>query len=227
MKQLINDAQELYEQGSQSENDDVAESVSEQADKNSPISSQAKPKKSKRKQSQKQSPKDSDNSIDAASLDSGDDHTGDEHPTKKSKLSKGASKKLSSKVTHGDSKSEETIKRLKNYVNKCGIRKVWSKELADCNTASTQIARLKAILQDLGVEGRPTLEKCEKVKSERELKAEIESLSTDNILETKKRNASSAAPISEDAEEIADEVEEAKKNDLDLSFLGDQSSDSD
>jgi hypothetical protein len=89
------------------------------------------------------------------------------------------------------------------------------------------------------------LEKCEKVKSERELKAEIESLSTDNILETKKRNASSAAPISEDAEEIADEVEvkiwtehmhwkgsnalyqEAKKNDLDLSFLGDQSSDSD
>jgi hypothetical protein len=51
------------------------------------------------------------------------------------------------------------------------------------------------------------LEKCEKVKSERELKAEIESLSTDNILETKKRNASSAAPISEDAEEIADEVE--------------------
>jgi hypothetical protein len=117
MKQLINDAQvyiiwiqvvfvsvahllaqELYEQGSQSENDDVAESVSEPADKNSPISSQAKPKKSKRKQSQKQSPKDSDNSIDAASLDSGDDHTGDEHPTKKSKLSKGASKKLSSKV---------------------------------------------------------------------------------------------------------------------------------
>ncbi|KAG2184697.1 hypothetical protein INT43_000610 [Umbelopsis isabellina] len=227
MKQLINDAQELHDQGSQSMEEDVTESVSKSATEKSAASSQAKPKKSKRKKANKSSPNVSDDSIDASSVASGDDdHYDDEHSAKKAKTSNNASDKSSSKATYGDSKAEETIKRLKNYVNKCGVRKVWSKELADCKTTSAQIARLKSILQDLGVEGRPTLEKCEKVKSERELKAEIESLSTENILETKIRNAGSAAPVDVEPEDNADEIEEAKKNDLDLSFLGDQSSDS-
>ena len=37
--------------------------------------------------------------------------------------------------------------------------------------------------------GRPTLEKCQKVKAERELKAEIASLSTENILDDDKASS--------------------------------------
>ncbi|KAJ2956033.1 hypothetical protein NQZ79_g8067 [Umbelopsis isabellina] len=206
MKQLINDAQELHDQEPQPREEDVTESASEPAKQKSTASSQAK--KSKRKRIKKSSPNVSDQSIDASSEASGDDDDDDdedEHPAKKTKTVKNTSENASSKAAHGDSKAEETIKRLKNYVNKCGVRKVWSKELADCKTTSAQIARLKSILQDLGVD---------------------ESLSTENILETKKRNASSAAPVDEEPEDNADEIEEAKKNDLDLSFLGDQSSDS-
>lgn len=87
------------------------------------------------------------------------------------------------------------------YINKCGVRKIWQKELADCKTYKDQINKLKSILEDLGVEGkmmiqglrsitenlstgkgRPTLEKCQKVKAERELQAEIASLDKSNIL---------------------------------------------
>jgi hypothetical protein len=55
--------------------------------------------------------------------------------------------------------------------------------------------------------GRPTLEKCEAVKSERELKAEIESLSTENILPSNKRSTRSELPSEYTAEAIAEEVE--------------------
>lgn len=39
------------------------------------------------------------------------------------------------------------------------------------------------------VSGRPTLEKCQKVKAEREIKAEVESLDTENIIESSSRRA--------------------------------------
>jgi hypothetical protein len=51
------------------------------------------------------------------------------------------------------------------------------------------------------------LEKCEAVKSERELKAEIESLSTENILPSNKRSTRSELPSEYTAEAIAEEVE--------------------
>ncbi|KAI9279704.1 hypothetical protein BC943DRAFT_340424 [Umbelopsis sp. AD052] len=147
----------------------------------------------------------------------------DAPPSKKSKSKKTTAKK----TAKAESKSEETIKRLKSYINKCGVRKIWSKELAGCETANSQIARLQSILRDLGVEGRPTVEKCEKIRSERELKAEIDSLSRDNILALEKRATRSVVPPVDAVEDTTEEVEEAKKNDLDLTFLGDQSSDSD
>ncbi|KAI7862362.1 hypothetical protein BDF14DRAFT_1856976 [Spinellus fusiger] len=49
------------------------------------------------------------------------------------------------------SPNEEKIKRLKHYINKCGVRKQWGKELADCKTAKSQTNKLEAILKELGV----------------------------------------------------------------------------
>ncbi|CAG8570396.1 10491_t:CDS:2 [Cetraspora pellucida] len=77
---------------------------------------------------------------------------------------------------------EATIKELKAFIVKCGVRKVWSKELADCDTISSQIDRLNKILRDLGIKGRPTLEKCNRVRKRRELEAELNSMDVGNIV---------------------------------------------
>ncbi|CAI2182361.1 7995_t:CDS:2, partial [Funneliformis geosporum] len=92
-------------------------------------------------------------------------------------------------------KDDKTIKNLKSLINKCGVRKIWAKELTDCKTNSSKIRKLKQMLVDLGVEGRPTLEKCKKVKKRRELEAELKAMSAENIIsddvkETRKARAS-------------------------------------
>ncbi|KAJ2873564.1 hypothetical protein GGH93_003135 [Coemansia aciculifera] len=71
--------------------------------------------------------------------------------------------------------SETTITNLKQYITKCGLRKVWAKELAGLSGAQ-QIQHLKDILSELGMEGRPTLEKCKKIKAKRDLLAELEEI---------------------------------------------------
>ncbi|CAG8745399.1 5303_t:CDS:2, partial [Funneliformis caledonium] len=92
-------------------------------------------------------------------------------------------------------KEDKKIKNLKSLINKCGVRKTWAKELVDCKTNLSKIRKLKQILVDLGVEGRPTLEKCKKVKKRRELEAELRAMSAENIIsddvkETRKARAS-------------------------------------
>ncbi|KAI8341336.1 hypothetical protein BC941DRAFT_416553 [Chlamydoabsidia padenii] len=131
------------------------------------------------------------------------------------------------------SADDETIKRLKGYIRKCGVPIIRQSELADCPTKKSQIQKLKSMLEDLGVEGRPTIEKCEKVKVERELKKEIDSLDTDNILESSSRGPSlRSRTLSSNKKKrrIVEEEEEDGDSDdaprpLDLSFLGDQSDD--
>lgn len=59
-----------------------------------------------------------------------------------------------------------------------------ARELADCATAAAEIKKLKAILEELGMKGRPSLDKCDAIKKERELKAELDSLDTSLILDT-------------------------------------------
>ncbi|KAI9013736.1 hypothetical protein CLU79DRAFT_388656 [Phycomyces nitens] len=136
--------------------------------------------------------------------------------------------KSKDKASTGATPNEEKIKRLKQYVSKCGVRKQWAKEFSDCTNDRQQIKRLQEILVELGVEGRPTIEKCEKVKMQREIKDELASLDTQNILDddkgihTRGKRVRKPRNIIEDSE---DEDEE-KPASFDISFLGDQSSDS-
>ncbi|KAJ1899854.1 hypothetical protein LPJ66_001857 [Kickxella alabastrina] len=87
--------------------------------------------------------------------------------------------------------NEATISNLKSYINKCGLRKVWAKELSGMNAAQ-QIRHLKKLLDDLGMEGRPTLEKCKKIKDKRELQAELEAMDNNVIIDD--RDGSPADP---------------------------------
>lgn len=66
------------------------------------------------------------------------------------------------------------IKRLQGWLVKCGIRKMWSRELAPYDTAKAKIRHLKDMLSDAGMKGRCSLEKARQIREERELKADLE-----------------------------------------------------
>jgi hypothetical protein len=55
----------------------------------------------------------------------------------------------------------------------CGVRKVWKKEFTNLDTPSGQIKRLNEILKDLGMSGRPSLEKARSLRAQRELAQEL------------------------------------------------------
>ncbi|CAB4475480.1 uncharacterized protein OCT59_018369 [Rhizophagus irregularis] len=130
--------------------------------------------------------KDEDDDTDLSSLED------DKPRNKKRKTEKALTKPVNNKPVNDKlvndksvtttEKNEKRIKSLKMSINKCGVRKNWSKELADCDTDSKKIKKLKKFLEDLGVKGRPTLEKCKKVKKNRELEAELRAMDVDNII---------------------------------------------
>lgn len=66
------------------------------------------------------------------------------------------------------------IKRLQGWLVKCGIRKMWARELAPYGTPKTKIKHLKGMLKDVGMEGRYSVEKASRIREERELQADLE-----------------------------------------------------
>ncbi|KAI9816532.1 MAG: hypothetical protein M1827_001664 [Pycnora praestabilis] len=71
---------------------------------------------------------------------------------------------------------EAEIKRLQSWLIKCGIRKMWYKELAPYDSSKTKISHLKGMLKDAGMDGRYSAEKAKQIKDDRELKAELEAV---------------------------------------------------
>lgn len=64
------------------------------------------------------------------------------------------------------------IKRLQSNLLKCGVRKLWHKELAGYDTPKAKINHLRKLLADVGMTGRFSEAKARQIKAERELKAE-------------------------------------------------------
>ena len=94
-------------------------------------------------------------------------------PTGKSKpqTSKTAKTASTGKELSAD---EEEIKRLQGWLQKCGIRKLWHRELASHSTSKEKIRHLKKMLEEVGMTGRYSAEKAKQIKEARELAAEIE-----------------------------------------------------
>lgn len=84
-----------------------------------------------------------------------------------------ASKKLDDKPV--DANADE-IKRLQGWLVKCGIRKMWYRELAPYATPKLKIQHLKEMLSDAGMTGRYSIEKATQIRNERELKAELDAV---------------------------------------------------
>ena len=91
--------------------------------------------------------------------------------TKKSEVTK--PKRASDGTSDPDA---EEIKRLQGWLIKCGIRKMWYKELAPYDTSKAKIRHLKEMLADAGMTGRYSKEKADQIRDERELKADLEAV---------------------------------------------------
>lgn len=75
--------------------------------------------------------------------------------------------------TSADPNAEE-IKRLQGWLVKCGVRKIWGKELAPYDTPKLKIRHLRALLSQIGMTGRFSAEKAKQIREERELRADLE-----------------------------------------------------
>jgi len=89
--------------------------------------------------------------------------------TKKAKASK---PKADAEVDPDDAE----IKRLQGWLVKCGIRKMWWKELKPYETSKAKIKHLKDMLSAAGMTGRYSIEKATQIKEARELAADIEAV---------------------------------------------------
>lgn len=97
-------------------------------------------------------------------------------PEKKSK----GSSKPKSKAQADDDPDTAEIKRLQGWLVKCGIRKLWGKELKPYGTSKAKIKHLKDMLADAGMTGRYSVEKAAQIKEARELAADIEAVKEGN-----------------------------------------------
>ena len=77
---------------------------------------------------------------------------------------------------HSTDPDAEEIKRLQGWLIKCGIRKMWHRELAPYDTSKAKIRHLKGLLADAGMTGRYSIEKASQIKEERELQADLEAV---------------------------------------------------
>ena len=70
----------------------------------------------------------------------------------------------------------EEMRRLQGWLIKCGIRKLWGKELAPYPNPKSKIRHLKEMLAEVGMTGRYSLDKASSIREERELKSELEAV---------------------------------------------------
>ncbi|KAF2631463.1 hypothetical protein BU25DRAFT_454910 [Macroventuria anomochaeta] len=133
-----------------------------------------------------------------------------------------------------DDPDQAEIKRLQSWLVKCGIRKVWSKELAKFDTSKEKIRHLKRMLSDAGMDGRFSDEKAAKIKERREFAKDLEAIqegeaswgtSEDTGGRPRRRAAARPVPVQKIEFSDDDEESEGNKDDADESSEDDQDDD--
>ena len=110
----------------------------------------------------------------------------DEAPKMKGRKRRSDSGKPKTKKTEGTNRKKaseqstdpnvDEIKRLQGWLIKCGIRKMWHRELGPYDSPKAKIRHLKELLADAGMTGRYSIEKANQIKEERELRADLEAV---------------------------------------------------
>jgi hypothetical protein len=165
----------------------------------------------------------------------------DEEPAKKKRQKKESAAKpkkepakpraKATKSKDEDDPDQAEIKRLQGWLVKCGIRKVWSKELVNCDTSKEKIKHLRAMLSDAGMDGKYSVEKAAKIKEKREFEKDLAAIkegerswgkaAEETSGRPTRRAASRAVPVQQVVFSDDDE-DEAEQNDQDESSDDDE-----
>nr|XP_020453515.1 HIRA-interacting protein 3 [Monopterus albus] len=108
----------------------------------------------------------------------------------KNKKKKSMKTEDSTRNQQGDDKA---IVKLKRYIALCGVRQNYKKLFDGCGSVNSKVAVLKKELEALGVHGKPSLQKCKKVRMKREEDRELADLDVSNIIATQGRPKRRAA----------------------------------
>lgn len=72
------------------------------------------------------------------------------------------------------------IKRLQGWLVKCGVRKLWGRELRGFDGAKAKSRHLRGLLKEVGMDGRYSEDKARRIREERELAADLEAVQEGN-----------------------------------------------
>ncbi|XP_071330098.1 HIRA-interacting protein 3 [Trachinotus anak] len=165
------------------ENETDTENKSERRDKvNGTESSDDSEKEEKVSVEKKNNDTDSDSSSLPSLEDNKDSGTEDNKDNEKKKTVK---KKEES--TRGPKTDDKAVVRLKRYISLCGVKRNYKKLLDGCRSVRSMVAVLKKELEELGVHGQPSIQKCKIVRMKREEAQELAELDVSNIIATKGR----------------------------------------
>nr|XP_057905406.1 HIRA-interacting protein 3 [Doryrhamphus excisus] len=110
---------------------------------------------------------------------------------KKEKDQDGGKKKSRKKEEDDGAKNQKhehkSVVRLKRFISLCGERRNYKKLLDGCRSVSAMVAVLKKELDDLGVQGQPSIEKCKKIRLKKEEAKELAELDVNNIIQAQGR----------------------------------------
>jgi len=126
----------------------------------------------------------------------------DDSPVKKKRQNKATTGKAKgekakakpAKSTAADDPDQAEVKRLQGWLVKCGIRKVWGKELAKCDGPKEKIRHLKIMLKDAGMDGKYSNEKAARIKEEREFAKDLEEIRAGELAWGKSDSIGSGRP---------------------------------
>lgn len=79
--------------------------------------------------------------------------------------------------------TDKRIQMLKKYLNIAGVKvKSYNDIWANCRSNDAKIKCLKELLKKNGMKGRPSLEKCKRLREENEKMREVSELDASNII---------------------------------------------
>ncbi|XP_018339093.1 PREDICTED: HIRA-interacting protein 3-like isoform X2 [Trachymyrmex septentrionalis] len=89
----------------------------------------------------------------------------------------------SGRGSRGNDKGDKQIQRLKKYLKVAGVKvQSYNRIWADCRNNVAKVNRLKELLKKNGVNGKPSLEKCKRVREKNEKMKEVSELDMSNII---------------------------------------------
>ncbi|XP_030064579.1 HIRA-interacting protein 3 isoform X3 [Microcaecilia unicolor] len=115
------------------------------------------------------------------------DSASEEEEIQKSQRGKKDTKSGPANEKNSGKDEHPSIRRLKRCILACGVRRNYKKLFEGKRSVKAKVEVLKRELEDLGVKGNPTLEKCKIVRLKREDAAELASLDTSNIISSEGR----------------------------------------